>query len=90
MALLPVFALLTVRHVQGLLTDRRFVLAMTLALTAQILVSTEVFATAALFGGLALVAAYLLFRERRVGQSKMSRKIFLEAVTMVWKLRFTV
>ena len=32
----------------------------------------------------------IVFEDRRVGQSKMSRKIFLEAVTMVWKLRFTV
>ena len=31
----------------------------------------------------------IVFEDRRVGQSKMSRKIFLEAVTMVWKLRFT-
>jgi dolichol-phosphate mannosyltransferase len=32
----------------------------------------------------------IVFEDRRVGQSKMSRKIFLEAVRMVWKLRFTV
>jgi dolichol-phosphate mannosyltransferase len=32
----------------------------------------------------------IVFEDRRVGQSKMSRKIFLEAVKMVWKLRFTV
>ena len=32
----------------------------------------------------------IVFEDRRVGQSKMSRKIFLEALTMVWKLRFTV
>lgn len=29
------------------------------------------------------------FVDRRVGQSKMSKKIFLEALAMVWKLRFT-
>jgi dolichol-phosphate mannosyltransferase len=29
----------------------------------------------------------IIFEDRRVGQSKMSRKIFLEALTMVWKLR---
>lgn len=29
----------------------------------------------------------IVFEDRRVGHSKMSRKIFLEAVTMVWKLR---
>lgn len=32
----------------------------------------------------------IVFEDRRVGQSKMSKKIFLEAVRMVWKLRFTV
>src|SRR5262249_433167 len=28
------------------------------------------------------------FEDRRVGRSKMSRRIFLEAVGMVWKLRW--
>lgn len=32
----------------------------------------------------------IVFEDRRVGQSKMSRKIFVEAMTMVWKLKFTV
>jgi dolichol-phosphate mannosyltransferase len=30
----------------------------------------------------------IVFVDRRVGQSKMSRKIFVEALLMVWKLRF--
>lgn len=30
----------------------------------------------------------ITFVDRRVGQSKMSRKIFFEALLMVWKLRF--
>ena len=29
----------------------------------------------------------IVFEDRRVGKSKMSRKIFIEAATMVWKLR---
>jgi dolichol-phosphate mannosyltransferase len=29
----------------------------------------------------------IVFEDRRVGQSKMSRKIFIEAFTVVWKLR---
>jgi len=29
----------------------------------------------------------IVFEDRRVGHSKMSRKIFLEALTMVWRLR---
>jgi dolichol-phosphate mannosyltransferase len=32
----------------------------------------------------------IVFEDRRVGQSKMSRTIFVEALTMVWKLRLTV
>lgn len=32
----------------------------------------------------------IVFEDRRVGQSKMSRRIFMEALTMVWKLRLTV
>src|SRR6185436_15472466 len=32
----------------------------------------------------------IVFEDRRVGQSKMSRKIFLEGLTMVWKLKMSV
>ncbi len=32
----------------------------------------------------------IVFEDRRVGKSKMSRKIFIEALTVVWKLRMTV
>ncbi|MBK7859519.1 MAG: polyprenol monophosphomannose synthase [Archangiaceae bacterium] len=32
----------------------------------------------------------ILFEDRRVGQSKMSRKIFVEGLTMVWKLKLSV
>lgn len=32
----------------------------------------------------------IVFEDRRVGQSKMSRKIFLEGMTTVWKIKFTV
>ena len=32
----------------------------------------------------------IVFEDRRVGQSKMSRRIVMEALMMVWKLRFTV
>ncbi|HEY2749224.1 MAG TPA: hypothetical protein VGL86_31620, partial [Polyangia bacterium] len=31
----------------------------------------------------------IVFVDRRVGQSKMSKRIFLEALTLVWKLRLT-
>jgi hypothetical protein len=64
-ALVPLMALLVIRHVEGSLSDRRFALAMTATLTAQILTSTEILATAALFGGLVMLAAYALYGELR-------------------------
>jgi dolichol-phosphate mannosyltransferase len=30
----------------------------------------------------------IVFVDRMLGRSKMSRKVFFEAVAMVWKLRF--
>jgi hypothetical protein len=63
--LLPVFVLLVLRQIEGSVTSRRFLIWMTLALTAQFLISSEVLATATLFGGVALALAYALFAERR-------------------------
>jgi dolichol-phosphate mannosyltransferase len=40
--------------------------------------------------GLRLVEIPIRFVDRRIGQSKMSRQIFFEALWLVWKLRFTV
>lgn len=37
--------------------------------------------------GLLVVEVPIIFIDRRVGQSKMSRRVFVEAVGMVWKLR---
>ena len=42
----------------------------------------------ALQRGLRLVETPIVFVDRRVGQSKMSRAIFLEGLVKVWKLRF--
>jgi dolichol-phosphate mannosyltransferase len=39
--------------------------------------------------GLKIVEVPITFVDRRVGTSKMSSGIFLEALTMVWKLRFS-
>jgi hypothetical protein len=64
-ALVPLFALLVLRHAEGSLSDRAFLVAMTLGFTAQIYLSTEVLATAVLFGALALLAAYALAPDRR-------------------------
>jgi dolichol-phosphate mannosyltransferase len=41
----------------------------------------------AIKAGLRIVETPIVFADRRVGQSKMSRAIFLEALGMVWKLR---
>ena len=64
-ALLPVFVLLVLRRVQGSIGARAFVIAMALALIGQYLISSEVLATATLFGAVALVLAYVLLPERR-------------------------
>ncbi len=39
--------------------------------------------------GMKIVELPIVFEDRRVGQSKMSRAIFLEALVMVWKLRLS-
>jgi dolichol-phosphate mannosyltransferase len=41
----------------------------------------------AVLRGLRVAEVPILFVDRRAGASKMSRKIFAEAVVMVWKLR---
>ena len=41
----------------------------------------------ALQAGLTVVETPIVFVDRRIGQSKMSRTIFVEAMTKVWKLR---
>jgi dolichol-phosphate mannosyltransferase len=41
----------------------------------------------ALRAGFSVVEVPIVFVDRRAGESKMSRQIFLEAVAMVWKLR---
>jgi dolichol-phosphate mannosyltransferase len=43
----------------------------------------------ALQAGMKLVESPILFVDRRVGQSKMSRAIFAEALLKVWALRFS-
>jgi hypothetical protein len=64
-ALVPLMALLVLRHAEGSLSDRRFAFALTAVFTAQILTSTEILATSVLFGAVVLVAAYAIFRELR-------------------------
>lgn len=64
-ALLPVFVLLVLRHLDGASSPRRFIVTMTLALTAQYLIGTEVLAASTLFGGFALLLAIVLLPEHR-------------------------
>ena len=44
----------------------------------------------ALRNGFKAVEVPINFVDRRVGQSKMSGSIFVEALTLVWQLRFTI
>jgi dolichol-phosphate mannosyltransferase len=39
--------------------------------------------------GFRVVEVPIVFVDRRVGQSKMSKKIFAEALTLVWRLRLS-
>ena len=64
-ALLPVFVLLALRRLEGLDSPRRFVVLMTLALVAEFSISSEVLATATLFGAFALAIALMLYSRRR-------------------------
>ncbi len=64
-ALLPVCVWLVLRRVDGNIGSRAFVVWMGLALTGQYLISSEVLATATLFGAVALALAFALLAERR-------------------------
>jgi hypothetical protein len=64
-ALLPVFVLLVLRRVQGTISRKRFVIWMSLALTAQYLISSEVLASATLLGATTLALAFALLPDRR-------------------------
>jgi hypothetical protein len=64
-ALLPVFALLVIKRLDGSLSPRRFVVFMALAGGFQFLTHAEILASAALFGGFAMLAAYARFADYR-------------------------
>jgi hypothetical protein len=64
-AVVPLVVLLVVRHVEGTLGDRAFVGLTAVALATQFAVSTEVFATLALLGGVVLFGALALAGDRR-------------------------
>jgi hypothetical protein len=64
-ALLPVLVLLVLKQVQGTIGPRRFVIAMTIGLTAQYSISSEVLTTGTVFGAVALALAFALVPARR-------------------------
>jgi len=64
-ALVPMAAYLVVRHLEGSIRPAVLVPLLGVVLAAEIGVSTEVFATTTLFGGLALLLLYAFDRPRR-------------------------
>jgi hypothetical protein len=76
-ALVPVLVLLVLRRVENSIGPRRFVAAMTLTLTGQYLISSEILATATLFGVTALVLAFALFAEHRSALVQTGRLILI-------------
>jgi hypothetical protein len=63
--LLPLFVLLVLRRLEGSIGSRAFVVWTALAMIAQFSISSEVLATATLFGAIALALAFALLPERR-------------------------
>jgi hypothetical protein len=65
--MIPVFAYLVVRLLDGSMAPRRFVAFFTASLVIQFGISTEVFVTVGLFGGLAAVGLAIIAPQRRSG-----------------------
>jgi hypothetical protein len=63
--LLPLFVLLVLRRLEGSIGSRAFLAWTAVAMIAQFSISSEVLATATLFGAIALVLAFALLPERR-------------------------
>jgi hypothetical protein len=75
--LLPLLVLLVVRHAEGSLSDRRFVAGVAVLVAAQLLVSTEVLATAAFFGAVTLAVAWLRLPDRRAALRRTAGRLAL-------------
>jgi hypothetical protein len=75
--MIPVFALLVVRWLRGEMSDRRFVLWLALALSAQYLIYAEILLTSTLFGAIALLTGAVMFRERRAAGAKLARLLLV-------------
>jgi hypothetical protein len=64
-AFVPLAVLLVLKRLDGSIGERSFVVAVTFGVAAQFLTSNDVLATMSIFGALALLAALVLFVERR-------------------------
>jgi hypothetical protein len=72
MALMPLVVLVVLKRMDGSLSERRFAVLATAAFTGQILISTELLATAVTFGALMLAGAYLIVPERRADLRRLA------------------
>lgn len=78
--LLPIAALLALRRVRGRISRVRFILALGLVLGAQLWISTETFASAVVFGALALVIGFI---SRDRAQRRLAWRTGCEAAAAV-------
>jgi hypothetical protein len=74
-ALLPLSVLLATKFQQRRISPRWLLIGMSCVLTAQFLVSVEVFLTMTMFGGLAIALALLMFDEDRVRIVELSKLV---------------
>jgi hypothetical protein len=79
-ALLPLAALLVLRHVDGTLGSRAFVVGLAAVLAAQFLTWVETLALGTFFGAIAILLGYWLFPEARVA---LRRTVALAALAYV-------
>ncbi len=71
----PLLAYLALRHAKGRINSRRFVVLAVVTLTAQFLISTEVFFTEAVMGAIAVAVGVLVLREQRSALVSVARKL---------------
>jgi hypothetical protein len=82
-ALLPVLIRLILRRLRGTLGPQRFVIYSALALTAEFLTSSEVLATATIFGGVAYLMALALYPAQRRALLQTAARLAGAYVVMV-------
>jgi hypothetical protein len=82
-ALLPVLIRLILRRLHGTIGPRRFLIYSALALTAEFLTSSEVLATATIFGGVAYLMALVLYPAQRRALLQTAARLAGAYVVMV-------